>query len=195
MIKNKRNGYNNNNIKKGVLEMSVIVEVKKEEKMEKSIDKLDDKIEEVKEVRNEIVEESEEVMQLLIDEVISDVDKNKYKDYEWWNAIPRRDRYRQGDIIFNDRIERFGIFVAAARKEGLIRMRLFKRNTKFRVYTRDWFVDFNETVLVRRRKSKNIQRGFVNTSKEFLERPGRVKERLEDELGIDIEEMIENENK
>lgn len=133
------------------------------------------------------IEETPEGFEELVSSVVDNVDPSKYKKTEWWNALRRGDKFFQGDIVFNEEIERFGIFVAPALKENLIRVRLFKRNTKYDIYTRDWFVDYDKTTLVKRRTSDNVQKGFVDTNKEFLERPDRIKARIGKVYNIEIQ--------
>jgi hypothetical protein len=108
-----------------------------------------------------------------ISEILSEVDQNAFKNIAWWMSLPKRERYTPGDILYHIKFDRFGMFVQPARKEGLIRMRLFKLGSKTEVYTRDWFIDFEDVVLVKR--GDHIKRGFAETEVEYVKRVGRNK--------------------
>ena len=122
--------------------------------------------------------EPEQNFELLVNSVIDEVKNERFNDIDWWSSMPLRKKFRPGDIVFNNEYERFGIFLAPALKENLIKVFLFKKNTKFAVYNREWYIGFDETFLVKRRKSEKIMKGFIDTPQEFIEHHDRVKERI-----------------
>jgi hypothetical protein len=102
----------------------------------------------------------------LVDEVVDETDHKKIKKIEWWNGLPRKERFKTGDIVYDTSTDHFGIFVEPAKKEGLIKLRLFKLGTKHDVYTRDWYLEFDNIQLVKR--GVNIKRGFIENENMFL---------------------------
>ena len=118
---------------------------------------------------NETDEENENVkgeLEDLIEEVTSDVDQKKNKKIGWWNSLPKKEQFRTGDIVFDTSIGHFGIFVEPAKKGGLVKIRLFKLNSKKDIYTRDWYLEFNNIQLVKR--GQRIKRGFSENENTFL---------------------------
>lgn len=89
----------------------------------------------------------------------------------WWTSIPKRDRFKTGDILYLVDTDRFGIFIQPSKKEGLVRTRLFKLGSKNETYNRDWYVDFEKLTLVKRGSS--IKREFIETEKEYVKRAGK----------------------
>lgn len=122
---------------------------------------------------NEETKEAENVVESTTEDVILEVtdgiDYRSWKNLEWWNEIPKQDQFRLGDIVFlTNGINKFGVFVEPARKEGLLRIRLFKKHTKVDVYSRDWFINFDVVELVKRKS--RLSRGYVETDMEFIKR-------------------------
>ena len=105
-----------------------------------------------------------------IKEILSEVDINGFKTIIWWMLLPKRERFELGDILYHMKFDRFGLFMQPARKENLIRMRLFKLSSKTKLYTRDWFIGFEDVILVKR--GDHIKRGFAETDIEFVKRVG-----------------------
>ena len=102
----------------------------------------------------------------IISEISQHVDNNKIEKITWWNNIPKKERFILGDIIYCDRIDKFGVFAGPSRKEGLIKLRPFKYKTKDNIHNRDWYLSFEEVVLVKR--YDKLKRGFFETEKQFL---------------------------
>jgi len=115
------------------------------------------------------VEDNDEMtgdVEELIDEIIKDVDPKKSKKISWWASLPKKERFNSGDIVYDTSIKHFSIFVEPAKKEGLVKLRLFKLGTKFDVYTRDWYLEFDNIQLVKR--GEQMKRGFAESENEFL---------------------------
>lgn len=93
-------------------------------------------------------------------------------DLDWWFQIPKKERFRPGDVIYDTYNDRFGIVVNPARKPGLIRARLLKVGSKTELYTRDLFLNFENLSLVKR--NDKLQKGFAETEGEYLRRSGRT---------------------
>jgi hypothetical protein len=121
--------------------------------------------------QQENADEKDEELDDIIARAINDVDDKKFKNSAWWVSIPKRDRFKAGDIIYHVNLDRFGIFIQPCRKEGLVRLRLFKLRSKTETYTRDWYLDFDDVMLVKR--GKYVKPGFVETPDEFAKRAGR----------------------
>ncbi len=117
---------------------------------------------------NSIEKESNVGLEGITGEIIEDVDLKNWKNLEWWMNIPSKDRFKVGDIIFINNLKKFGIFIEPARKEGLIKLRLFKKRTKVDVYSRDWYLDFYSIDLVKR--GSKVKRGYIETEEEFIKR-------------------------
>lgn len=115
---------------------------------------------------NENTEEVKGELEDLIDEITSDVDQRKNKKIGWWNNLPKKEQFKAGDIVFDISTGHFGIFVEPARKEGLVKIRLFKLGSKKDVYTRDWYLEFDNIQLAKRGQS--IKRGFSENDHTFL---------------------------
>lgn len=117
------------------------------------------------------MDDSETAVQDL-EQSLQEAERRGFEDMPWYFDIPKKERLRTRDIVYNVDLDRFGIFVAPARKYNLARMRLLKVGSKEDVYTRDWFVPYESLALVKR--SDNIKRGFVETDREYVRRAGKI---------------------
>lgn len=102
----------------------------------------------------------------LIDEIIKDIDTKKAKKIAWWASLPHKEQFRAGDIVYDTSIDHFDVFVEPAKKEGLIKLRLFKVGSKKDVYTRDWYLEFDNIQLVKR--GSHLKRGFTENDNTFV---------------------------
>jgi hypothetical protein len=104
---------------------------------------------------------------------IQGVNPDEIRDLEWYKEIPYRYRLKPGDIVYNTNHDRFGIFIQpSTNRAGLGKVRFFKIGTKYETYTRDWYLDYRNLVLVKRKDK--LQSGFVETKQEFFKRAGKT---------------------
>jgi hypothetical protein len=104
--------------------------------------------------------------------LLLDANQRSLYDLDWWFQIPKKERFRPGDVIYDTAMDRFGLVIHPARKIGLMRVRLLKVGSKTELYTRDWFLKLDNLTLVKR--SDKLQKGFAETEDEYLRRSGRT---------------------
>lgn len=104
--------------------------------------------------------------------MIDKLDRLKLSRIEWFKAIPKKYQLQPGDIVYNYEMDRFGVFVSPSYKDGLARTRLFKIASKTQVYVRDWFINYDALILVKR-KGK-VRSEFIETEDEFARRAGKT---------------------
>ena len=113
------------------------------------------------------------VKELTLSEAINEAKLKGFGNMPWWFGIPKANRFHTGDVVYNMETDKFGIFLAPTRKEGLARIRLIKANSKTEAYTRDWFVSLTNLALVKH--GDTIKRGFSETDNEFVRRAVKQK--------------------
>jgi hypothetical protein len=107
----------------------------------------------------------------VVDKVVFEFGDKDYKKIVWWASVPKRDRLKTADIVYHSELDRFGIFIQPSKKEGLVRTRLFKLGSRTETYTRDWYLGFEDLVLVKR--GDTVKREFIETEREYLKRAGK----------------------
>lgn len=103
--------------------------------------------------------------------VIEDLDMSKINRVEWFKVVPRKYQLQPGDIVYNYEVDRFGVFISPSYKDGLARTRLFKIGSKDELYARDWFVNYDSLILVKRKD--RVRGEFIETDSEFARRAGK----------------------
>lgn len=102
----------------------------------------------------EVFETLDDLIRYYKDKYQSD----SWKYLDWWKAIPNKNRYKAGDVVYIAGEKKFGVFLEPARKEGLIRVANLKKN-KPEIYTRPWYYELHEIQLVKR--GDKIIKGFL----------------------------------
>lgn len=123
--------------------------------------------------RDDSEDSSDGEMSPAIKEILAENGGKKYNDIAWWLTIPKRDRFNAGDIVYHLELDRFAVFMQPSRKEGLVRTRILRLGSKSEVYTRDWYMNFEDLTLAKR--GTTVKRGFIETEVEFLKRAGKTK--------------------
>lgn len=98
-----------------------------------------------------------------LNDIILSLKTNKNVAKPWWEAYNKK--FKSGDIVYVERLKKFGIFVRPSSKENKVRVRLLKKN-KNQIYTTDWLFNIDEIELV---KHKNrLNKKFIENEVNFL---------------------------
>lgn len=103
--------------------------------------------------------ETEKKVDMLIEEIKSLSDQSHVKHIDWWNKIPKNQRFKFGDVVFIDEFGKYGIIDGPAKKEGLLKIFILKKDLSKGFYNRKWYIPIDKVELVRRRTK--MQKNFL----------------------------------
>lgn len=96
--------------------------------------------------------ETEIKMDQIVEEVKALANPKIYKNIEWWNKIPKKQRFQIGDIVFFSELGKYGVVNGPAKKEGLVKVFILKKDLSKGFYNRVWYIASEKLELVKRRK-------------------------------------------
>lgn len=98
----------------------------------------------------QVKNQSEIILDSLVSQIKNEVDIKQFRNIEWWRNIPRKNKVNIGDIVLVPEMNKYGIVCGPAKKEGLIKLRILKKQLSKGSYNREWYVSMDQFEIVRR---------------------------------------------
>lgn len=70
---------------------------------------------------------------------------------EWWKMLDKKDRFQIGDVVLLDQENKYAVFCGPAKREGLVKLNVIKKQISKGFYNRNWYVSIGEIELVKRK--------------------------------------------
>lgn len=102
---------------------------------------------------------TEMTLDSLVAQIKDEVDIKQFKSISWWKEIPRKNKLNVGDVVLVPEINKYGIVCGPAKKEGLIKLRVLKKQLSKGSYNRDWYVSSDQFEVVR--KNDKMMPSFI----------------------------------
>ena len=131
-------------------------------------------IAEKKEVNNEeqvseqVSEEVSNKKVITIEQAINNQKLLDIKDVEWWKKVDNKSKFQLGDIVYISDINKFALFLAQSNRDGLAKIQLIKNRDKTHLYSRYWYLPFENMQLVKRKNV--VKRGFKEEENAYVKK-------------------------